>query len=146
MSLFWVVAADASRARLFSREKKFSPLEEQEDLVHGESRLPRRDLVRDRQGQVFESNSAAENVNHEPTDPKTREAEVFARKIGERLKALRTGNRIQGLTLVAEPRFLGRLREHLDDQTRALVINEVGKSLTRATPEAIAAATDAEAG
>ena len=145
MSKYWVVAADASRARIFSREKKFSPLAEEEGLVHGESRLKREELTRDRPGQVFESATPGENINAEPTDPRSREAEVFARELGEKLGAIRASGQMQGLTLIAEPRFLGRLRDHLDRPTREQVLFEVGKNLTRSDTETIARAADPRA-
>lgn len=74
MVKYWVVAVDSGKARIFSRNKKFSAFEEIETLVHPESRLHRQDVASDRPGQVQESRTPGENINEEPNDPKVNEA------------------------------------------------------------------------
>ena len=137
MANFVVVVADAARARIFARAKKFSPLQEDTVLTHPESRLRRQDLVSDRPGTVHESSAFGESDASEPTDPKRNEATLFARELSEHLQGLRAKSSIEGITLVAEPRFLGLLRAALDDATTKLVIKEVGASLTRESIEQI---------
>ena len=137
MANFIVVVADAARARIFSRAKKFSPLQEDTVLTHPESRLRRQDLVSDRPGTVHESSTPGESDASPPTDPKRLEAEIFARELSQHLQGLRAQGNIEGITLAAEPRFLGILRAALDDATAKLVINEVGASLTRESIERI---------
>jgi len=142
MSNYVVVVADAARARIFSRTKKFSPLQEETVLTHPDSRLRRQDLVTDRAGSVQESRTHGENEAGEPTDPKRYEAEQFARELARHLQKLRNQSAIEGITLVAEPRFLGILRTALDEATTQLVIKEVRASLTRENPESIQARID----
>lgn len=137
MGSFIVIVADSARARVFSRSKKFSPLEEQTVLTHPESRLRRQDLVSDRPGTVHESSAYGESDASEPTDPKRHEAGVFARELSQHLQSLRVKENLEGITLVAEPRFLGVLRAALDDATAKLVVKEVGASLTRESIERI---------
>jgi protein required for attachment to host cells len=144
MAKFLLVAADAARARIFTRDKKYSVLKEIDTLVHPESRMMRQDLVSDRQGQVHESRSPGESSHQEPTDPKQKEFDRFAHELAVYLKAARNGNGVAGITLVAEPGFLGQLRKVLDEETRKLVIREVAKSVTTQTPEFIAATADKE--
>ena len=143
MSNYVVVVADAARARIFSRTKKFSPLQEETVLTHPESRLQRQDLVSDRAGTVHESRTHGENQAEEPTDPKRHEAETFARTVADHLHKRRHEGGLEGITLVAEPRFLGLLRKSLDEATTDLVIKEVGSSLTRESAETIQARIDA---
>lgn len=144
MGQYWILVADSARARLFSREKKFSRLEEIETLVHPESRLRRQDLVSDRPGQVQESKTPGESVNEEPTDPKTAEARLFARDIAHHLREARVAGTFRHLVLVADPRFLGLLRKSLDADTRECIAAEVAKSLVRGSTEDIARTVDAE--
>ncbi len=142
MSGYWVVAADSARARIFSRSKKFSPLEELETLVHPESRLHRQDLVSDRPGTVHESRTPGESANQEPTDPKVVEAQVFARDIAHRLREARLAGDYTHLVLIADPKFLGLLRKSLDEDTRNCVGHEVAKNVARETIDRIQRAAD----
>ena len=142
MSAYWIVAADSAKARIFSRSKKFSPLEELETLVHPESRLHRRDLVSDRPGTVHESRTPGESANEEPTDPKVAEAQVFARTIAHRLRAARLAGDYRDLVLVADPKFLGLVRKSLDEDTQKCVDHEVAKNVTREAIEQIKRAID----
>ena len=142
MSKIWVLAADAGQARLFTRDKKFSPLVETASLLHPESRLKAQELGRDRPGQVHESRAYGESPSEEPSNLKKREAANFAREIAGRLKAARARGEFSELLLVSEPSFLGLLREQLDTETRRLVTREVVSNITRESPEVIARTLD----
>ncbi|NBB91604.1 MAG: host attachment protein [Gammaproteobacteria bacterium] len=131
MNKYWIVVADASRARLFARRKKFSPLEEVESLVHPESRLRRQDLVSDRPGQVQESRTPGEYAAEEGTDPKEVEAQTFARELARRLHEAHAAGEFEHLVLLAEPHFLGQLRKRLDGRTASAVVARVAVNLTR---------------
>ncbi len=142
MSTYWVVVADSAKARIFSRNKKFSPLEELETLVHPESRLHRQDLVSDRPGLVHESRTPGESANEEPTDPKVVESQVFARDIAHRLREGRLAGNYSSLVLVADPRFLGVLRKCMDEDTRRVIDHEVAKNVTRGDIDQITRTVD----
>lgn len=142
MTGIWVLAADSTEARLFTREKKHSPLVEQQDWLHPESRLPGRDLEQDRQGKTFASHGYGQSDMQKRTEPKKREAADFARDLAEFLNAARARGEFGTLQIVAEPTFLGLLRERLDDHTRETVARAVARSLTRRSPETIAEALD----
>lgn len=142
MSKYWIVVADAAKARLFARNKKFSPLEEIETLVHPESRLRRQDLVTDRPGQVQESRTPGESAAEGHTDPKDVEAQVFARELAHHLNESRQAGHFEHLVLLAEPRFLGILRKHLDGGTAKAVAGAEAVNLTRGSIEHIASAAD----
>jgi protein required for attachment to host cells len=143
MHAYLVVVADSSRARLFGRKLKFSPLEELEALTHPESRLRRQDLVSDRPGTVHESSAHGESPADQRSDPKDQEARQFAREICARLQYWRQQGKVEAIGLVTEPRFLGLIRQYLDDESRRLVQQEIGANLTRETVEAITRKLDA---
>lgn len=143
MAQYWILVADSAKARLFSRNKKFSEIEELETLVHPESRLHRQDLVSDRPGQVQESKTPGESANEEPTDPKVAEAQQFARELTRHLREGRVAGKFHHLVLVADPKFLGMIRKSLDHDTKNCIVAEVNKSLVRESTEAITRAVDA---
>lgn len=142
--MYWIVVAESARARIFSRRKRYSPLEEVEDRVHPESRLHRDELIADRPGQVQESATPGENANEEPTDPKTAEARAFARELAEHLRSARVAGDFDRLMIAADPRFLGELRKRMDADTRECVEVTVDKNLTRHGPEKIERQLDAQ--
>jgi len=142
MASYWILAADSTEARLFTRDKKFSPPVEVRDWLHPESRLPGRDLENDRQGATFSSHGYGQNDNQKHTEPKKREAQDFARELAGHLDAARANGEFKSLSIVAEPAFLGLLRDKLDGKTLELIDREVSKSLTRRSAETIAKAID----
>lgn len=131
----WVVAADASRARLFTTKNSRQPLQELESMVHPEGRARGRDIGRDEPGVVFESHGQGRHATQ--TERKNEEANVFARRICERLNKARVERRCEKLYMVAPPHFLGMLRDNLDRPTRELVADEVPKEVVTADPERI---------
>lgn len=142
MADFWILAADSTEARLFTRDKKFSPLVEHQDWLHPESRLPGRDLEHDRQGKTFSSHGHGQSDNEKPTDPKKREAQDFAREVARHLDTARANGEFKSLSIIADPSFLGLLRDNLDSKTRDLIDREVDKNLTRRSADTIAEAVD----
>jgi protein required for attachment to host cells len=122
----WVLAADASRARFFKADSRLGPLEEVTDLVHPESRLREQGLVSDSPGQGRGrpvAGGPAHTVGHE--DDATRvEEERFAREVANALDEARRQGRFDRLHLLCAPRFLGMLRDSLDEHTRKLVVGE----------------------
>lgn len=142
MAKFWILAADSTEARLFTRDKKYGPLTERQDWLHPESRLPGRDLENDRQGKTFSSHGYGQSDNEKHTAPKKREAQDFARELAKHLDTARANGEFESLSVVAEPSFLGLIRDQVDDRTRDLIDHEVDKNLTRRSAETIAEAVD----
>lgn len=58
-------------------------------------------------------------------------AEDFAKELADFLRQKRIDQAYAGLVLVAEPRFLGRLRSNLDKPTAGLVQRELDKNWVR---------------
>lgn len=142
MARHWILAADSTEARLFTREKKLSPPVERQDWLHPESRLPGRDLEHDRQGKTFSSHGYGQSDNEKRTAPKEREARDFARELAGHLDAARARDEFESLSIVAAPAFLGLLRDQLDSETQARIDKQVDKNLTRRSAETIAGAVD----
>lgn len=137
MEKTWIVVADASRARLLVRTGKGGSLEEPEDLVHPEGRMPDRDIVSDRPGRSFDSAGEGRHAMEPRTDPGQEAAQEFAREVADVLEGHRAKGDFQRLILIAAPRFLGMLRDHLGKDTRRLVDGELDKDLVRADLEEI---------
>lgn len=141
METVWVVAANATRARIFAGEagRLSALLEEIEDLVHPESRMHDRDLTSDLPGRAYESYGTARHAMEEPTTPRQHEVERFVSRVADVINRARREGRFDKLYLVAAPELLGRLRKALDAETARRVADEIRKNVTAESADAIRA-------
>ena len=73
----WVVAADSSRARILSAEKRAGQLVELEAMVHPEARLHGQELLSDAPGAAFDSGALGRHAIGGKIDVKQQEAIRF---------------------------------------------------------------------
>ncbi len=140
----WVLVADASRARLFREDDARKPFTLIDSLEHPESRARVRDLVSDVNGRkptgmargggdaVTAAGSGSARPGAAPdTDPKTVEAEKFARTLADRLAKGLHEHAYQGLVIAAPPHFLGLLKQTLDHEVSKHLDIAIHKDLTQ---------------
>jgi protein required for attachment to host cells len=132
MKLTWIVVANSTYVRIFTADTPSSPLEELENFVHTENRLHDREITSDLPGRV-KSFGGGGHAYEQPTDPKQHEADNFAHRIAQYLEDAHNENRFEQLIIVADPSFLGRLRNHLQEQIKKLVRLEIDKQITTLT-------------
>ena len=135
----WIVVADSSSARIFARARRAAELTEIEDLVHPESRSPGHDLTSDRPGRTFNSRGRTRHAMQPKHSAHENALHNFAQDLARRLERGRKSGKFQQLILVAGPRCIGRLHQHLSAATAALVKREVHKNLVRRSAKTIRA-------
>jgi protein required for attachment to host cells len=126
MATTWIVAADASRARILQvadRER----LVEVEDLVNPEGRLQDRELTTDANPRLHGPGGLS--AREEPSAVQ-HTVEMFSKRIGDYLEKARTDQRYDQLVLVAPPKFLGLMRKELGTEVEKLVVDELDKDLS----------------
>jgi protein required for attachment to host cells len=133
----WVVVANSTRCRIFRQHKHSDPLTQVEELDHPEGRLRARDLGTDRPGRAFDSVGHGRHAMGQPVDPLEQETIRFAKTVAERIDAGRKRECFDRLVLVADPRFLGHLRQGLSAATRHRLTTELHKNLADADPRVI---------
>ena len=136
MSAYWIVVANASRARIFEADAKDTAMREIASMVHPASRLHEGDLISDNRGQVLSAANGGHSQSKEAR-AKQHEAEVFARQICERLEQARLDGEFRRLYLLASPRFLGLMRKHMAKPLSDKVYEAASKDLTLAEPVSI---------
>lgn len=129
MKITWVVAADSSRARIFSVLGPNQQLWELENLVNPTGRMSGRELETEARGRFAGKNGQA-NTGEADVGAEKHEAELFARHVGQVLDKACLEQRFDTLNLIAEPRFLGLLRQNLGKETRQHVKSEIAKDLS----------------
>ena len=142
MSIY-VLVADSAKARLLRVDgaPRKRLLAEIAALDCPPARKLAQDVVSDRTGRVFARArhgregpaAAAGAATGSDFDPRVADIDRFAGRISRRLDLERRRLSIDGLVIIAAPRFLGRLRAHLSRPTRAIVQRELPRDLVRAT-------------
>ena len=137
--LTWIVVANNSSARCFTAVNQSAPLTEIETLTHSEGRLHDRDMTSDLSGKNKGECGTGGHAFEQSTDPKKHEAELFAHLVAKHLEAALNEHKFKQLVLVAEPSFLGLLRNQLSEQVAKMVCLELDSNIVHLTPTEIRA-------
>ena len=137
MSKDWIAVADKTRCRIFEQSSRHGPLEEILDLVSPMSGLKNQDINSDRHGRAFDSGGQGRHAMSSNVEPVEQEAIRFAKDVVEKLDAARQQRRFEQLYIVAEPRFLGYLRQAYGRPLQGTVAAEISKDWTEQTSDDI---------
>lgn len=102
MQTTWIVAADASRARIFEMEGDSDKLREIEDMINPQDRQ-----------QSAQQHDVAQ----------------FSREVSRFIDKACGEQRFDALCVIAPPRFIGLMRENLCEQARQAVTEEIPKDI-----------------
>lgn len=125
----WILVADRSSARLLAVESQ-QQLRVLATFSHPEGRLHDREIDSDKPGRTFDSLGRARHSNEPPHSPTENLANEFARDLAKMLERARTDHRFDKLVLVADRKFLGRLRLVIGQETMRLVTATLDKNLS----------------
>lgn len=126
----WILVANKDKARIL-RVEKVGVFEEVDDLIDPEAK----------NRHTITNANVGDNPGHnrhawEPhTQPHEKEASNFAKLVAQRLEKARQDGAYESLYLVAEPKFLGYLRQALHPNTSQLVAGECPKDLVLESPQ-----------
>ena len=115
MKPHWILVANASHARIFSRESPTAPLIPLANMEHPESRLKGSDLADDRPGHEATDHSSGGNRYEPRSDVRRKEHQRFAHEIAERLDAGLAAQEFNTLWLCVSNPFMGELKAQLSD-------------------------------
>jgi protein required for attachment to host cells len=123
----WVIAADASRARVLQVASPHK-LAEVASLDNPAGRMQERELTTDAQPRF--RGSAGPGSDPEATSAVEHATQMFAKRIGEYLEKARTDHRYDELVVIAPPQLLGVLRKEYGKEVGKLVADELPKDLS----------------
>jgi len=129
MAGIWVLAANSSRAYIYSTERATGDLKQVEKFDHPEARLHEQELTSDLPGRAFDSGGVGRHAMVQPVEPKRHEAINFAIQIADYLESARNEGKFRKLYIIAAPAFLGLLRERFSASLADLVTQEINKNL-----------------
>jgi protein required for attachment to host cells len=139
----WIVITDHVEARIWSR-RGHEPPALVDEIAHPAGHLREQDLVTDEPGRMRADWRGRTQVMKQRGSARHTELVRFAATLGAHLAAARRAGRFDELVLVAAPRWLGELREHLAPEVRARVVSELHHSLMHDRVEDICARIDAD--
>lgn len=142
-----IVVADQAEARFYDAEPPDVALHASGGLRDPMARLHERDLVSDRPGRVFDHaaprgtrrGAVAHHATGGERTARTEEAMAFARRIALQLERAQRQGRFDRIVLMANPRFLGMLRQVLSPQLGRCVVAEVAKDLVHQSDQVVSA-------
>lgn len=129
----WVVAADGAKALFLENHGDADIVDLRVRRAEEIDNPPAREHGADRPGR-FPSPGARRSAVEEADWHDLEEAR-FAEHLAERINTL--ARDVAALALIADPRTLGVIREHLSDATRAKIVLELDRDLAHHTVEAI---------
>ncbi|MGB0466420.1 MAG: host attachment protein [Pontibacterium sp.] len=129
MNTTWVLVTDKSYARFFSVNGPSSPLTEEDELSHEQSRLREQQLISDAPGSSSGNAGMGRHPMTKENQARHNEAQLFARAISDKLETLHQQG-LRKLYVVSDPGFLGILRQAISPQTGDLIKKEIDKNLT----------------
>ena len=134
MAVTWVLVADSSRARIFSKNGR-EALCEETGFIHPESRLHAQNLTSDLPGSASgHIGGERHGVSPAATSQKQNEFKVFSKQVVDHLESARADGRFHRLLVVAPPAFLGLLRDQFSRSLSGLVSHEINKNLVQLSP------------
>lgn len=117
----WILVANGSMARLFSRAAPGDPLVALETIEFPEGRQQAHEMGRDRPGHDRSDNSSSGALLEPRTSIKQKLHERFAQQLADRLDEGLADGAYSGVWLIASSPFLGSLRGALSDAVAAKV-------------------------
>ena len=127
------LVADGGHAR-FLRPAEDNALHTYETLDSATIHLKDHDLVSDRQGRAFESDTPGRHAFAPRHDPHEMEKERFAHAVARRVNEASAADGFSELVVVAPPHVMSELTATLDSGTRAKLIGVLPKDLVK-TPD-----------
>lgn len=106
----WVLTANQTQARIFQHVQGYEGYTVVARLEHP---------------QTLENHPM--DMERTPHNP---EVERFAKLIGDMLQKSRAKNRYDELVLVAEPKLLGIINNHLEAPTKRVIVHKISKNLS----------------
>lgn len=135
MTTTWILVANASQAKLYSRPNIKNGLSLVKTLTHPASRMKNAELVTDRSGSL--QSGGGHGARQPQTEPKQNEAIHFAQTLAQELNQGRNEQQFGQIVLMAPPAFLGLLNDKLDAHTAKLITLRLDKDYTQASDKDI---------
>jgi protein required for attachment to host cells len=129
--VWWILIADAARARIFSTSGWRKPLHLEQAMDNPWGRAKPQDIVTDDPGRHSSGMKSGQRSTWAPANaPDVVEEQRFAHRLGELLQTALARRQYESLAILAPPQFLGFLREAVGPRVRKHLARSIAKDLT----------------
>lgn len=125
-----IVACSGSVARLWRSDSRFGDWRALVEMHHPESTSRESDLASDRPGRAFDSFGSGRHAMAPGKSAHQQELLRFADEVADYINTGIASRKFKKVVLLAEPSFLGHLRNRLSGAAAAAVIMSAPKNLT----------------
>ncbi|GAA3967799.1 host attachment protein [Allohahella marinimesophila] len=133
----WVVVANREKAKIYQRNKQATEMELIEELDCPDARLHEQELANGTLGESFASAGDGQRTVRPVHTEHQKLLVDFAGDVAEKLEKGRKAHLFEHLDVIADPGFLGALRDKLASPTLQLIEKEVSKNVVDAEPKAL---------
>jgi protein required for attachment to host cells len=127
---WWILIADAARAKIFSTKGAGRPLHLEQSLDNPSGRAATHELVDGQPGRYSKGGKGGTLSAFEPDTPRhVIEEERFAQKLAELLQTALTQKKFDSLAILAPAKFLGILRQTINPQVQKHLAASLAKDL-----------------
>ena len=124
-----IVACSGSTARLWRSDSRFGDWQALVELHHPESASRDGDLASDRPGRAFDSFGSGRHAMSQSNTAHQQELKKFAAEVADYINKGIANRGFEKIVLLAEPGFLGHLRNKLSGAAANAVIMTASKNL-----------------
>ena len=124
-SKYWILVADSGHARILELRKKPREFRQVQELVSESRHLSSRDMVSDASGRAFHAKGPASHSKQQRTDAHDQAEQAFSRMLVGKLEKAASLKVFEHLVLIADPKTLGRVRQHMSKSLTGKVTNEL---------------------
>jgi protein required for attachment to host cells len=129
--VWWILIADAARARIFSTTGWRQPVHLEQAMDNPLGRAKPQDIVTDDPGRHFNGMNVGQRSTWAPANPPDIvEEQRFAHRLAELLQTALSQRQYESLAIFAPPQFLGFLREAVGPQVHKHLARSIAKDLT----------------
>lgn len=125
----WVLVLNSNECKVFSFSKKNNELKLIKDINHPENKERNQDLVSDRPGR-YSTDANAGGAYSQHTDPKDVKINQFVLEVNRFLDESHSHQQFDKIIVIAPPKMLGHLKQHINKQVEKLISHEIQKELT----------------
>lgn len=126
----WILVANRAAAKVFEHDAEGADrVAFVKELMHPEGRAMNREINTDKAGRQFSSVGRFGSPLDTENSPKEHEADRFAKEVAAMIDTGATENAYSELVIIAEPKFLGRLRTLIGREATTRLVSSTAKDL-----------------
>lgn len=129
-SPYWLVVADSGCARFFALSREPAAFREIQELVSASRHKTSREMTSDISGRIVNVAGGSSSHSMAPrSDAHDLAEQAFSNELVAKLEQAANSNAFEHLVVIADPKTLGRMRQHMSKSLSGRVAHELNRDL-----------------